>query len=108
MFSGFSLVRTGVIQSAIKRPLVIWSMVYMGSVVTDKINHHTIFEFLRESLKVTPRELPFRGPTGRLVSDKYAGWESHMELDRQSNIENGAGRRSIVYNGDEVYWEMVW
>ncbi len=103
-FSGYSLVRTVINQSGTNKQLIIWSMIYTGETLSD--NHHTIFRFLREALKVTPRELPFRGPAGRFISDYYPSWWSHMKLVRPSSIESGEGSRRAYHQGVECYREL--
>lgn len=78
---------------------VIWAMNYYGRVVSRKVSSKKIYKFLREALRKTIKEKPFRGPSNVKKGDlKYINvvW---------GNVYKFKGREKI-YKKEKLVYEL--
>jgi len=81
----------------------VWCMSYQGKVKEDleKELIEEIYSFLKEALRHTTQEMPFRGP----ISYSNDNFEYLFYMD--GNWEYFVGKEIISYKGEEVFFQDI-
>lgn len=75
----------------------IWMMNYYAYGISDDMDHHKVYEFLRKAMKLLTEERPFRGP----ASLKEGDFE-YKDVS-EGNVSKFKGTEKIFFKGKEVY-----
>ena len=78
----------------------IWGMNYYGQITSKIIEGNLVkdfLDFLKESLRQIPEEIPFRGPKNFKNND----FEYTNQVE--GNVERFVGKEKIFYKNEEIY-----
>lgn len=76
---------------------LIWSMEYVGGILSKNVSPDNAYIFLRQALKSVPEDRPFRGPE----NFKEGDYEYVNKTD--GDLNNFAGEEKIFHNNKLIY-----
>ena len=76
---------------------IIWMMNYFGFIISDAVESEEVYNFLKMSLGLITKEMPFRGP------ESFKNGALEYRNKSAGNLEKFVGMEQILHKGKEVY-----